>query len=427
MEAEDKRDDLAISASTTGSEKLHLSLLALSRVSAAISGLWDLNAILEIALENALHIAGTTMGGVLLLREQDQVLSYRIHRGLPNASVEGVYLKVGEGIAGRVAQAGKPILLEDISGDPQAIRLDLVAIDGVRGFISIPLKARNCIKGVMNIISYRPSPLTKFDIHLLASIGDQVGVAIERISLYEQLKRSRERYRELARQTLVAQEEERKRIARELHDDASQVISALTLNLQALMDMTETPDVQDAQVFKAGLQKSHSLAIHAGTEIKQVMNNLHPALLDTLGVIPAIRQYTEATLHPLGIAVSCEFKGNLEHLIPEAELVIFRATQEAVNNIARHSRAKNAALHLERREDELLLRISDDGQGFNVSEFTQIEESGRGRGVFGIKERVRMLDGACVIESKPGKGTTINVKIPVAWRGDAEDKGVGGG
>jgi signal transduction histidine kinase len=386
-----------------------------------------LNAILEIALENALNIAGTTTGGILLLREQDQMLSYRVQRGLPNASVDGVYLKVGEGIAGRVAQTGKLILLEDISGDPQAIRLDLVTIGDIRGFVSIPLKAGNCVKGVMNIISCHPFLPTKSDIHLLSSIGDQVGVAIERVSLYEQLKRSRERYRELARQTLIAQEEERKRIARELHDDASQVISALALNLQALMDMAETPDIQDTQVFKAGLQKSHSLAVHAGTEIKQVMNNLHPALLDTLGVVPAIRQYTEVTLHPLGIAVSWELKGNLGQLPPEVELAIFRAIQEAVNNIARHSRAKNTTLRLERREDELLVCVSDDGQGFNVSEITQIEEGGRGRGVFGIKERVRMLDGACVIESKPGKGTTVNVKIPVFWRGDAEDKSVGGG
>jgi signal transduction histidine kinase len=427
MKAKDKRGNLAVDTSATSDEKLHLSILASSRVSAAISGLWDLDAILNIALENALNIAGPThVGGILLLEEQDQTLSYQVYHGLSNACVEEVRLKIGEGIAGKVAQTGKLILLQDVSNNPQDVCLDLLTAEGVKGFISIPLKARNRVKGVMNIASRQPSTLTKVDMYLLSSIGDQVGVAIEWIRLYEQLRKSRERYRQLAQQILAAQEEERKRIARELHDDASQVISALALNLQALMDMTETPGTQDAQVFKAGLKKAHGLAIHAGEEIKRVMSNLHPALLDTLGVIPAIRQYTETTLHPLGIAVSWEIKEGLEDLPPEVEVVIFRAAQEAVNNIAWHSGAKNAALSLEQKGDELLLRISDDGQGFDVLKLTKIDNSGRGRGVFGIKERVRTLDGSCVIESRPGKGTTVNVKIPITWRDNVEDKGVGG-
>jgi len=397
-------------------------LLALSRVSAALSGLRDLDAILRVALDNVLNIMNGTIGGILLLDEQTQTLSYHVHQGLSTRYVNEVRLRLGEGVAGRVAQSGKSILLEDMSADPRVANPDLVSTEGLKAFISVPLRAKDKVLGVINVASRMPRSFTTNDMHLLHSIGDQLGVAVEQARLYTRLRNARERYRQLTRQTLVAQEEERRRIARELHDETSQALSGLALQLQALVDTAEMSDNQDAG-FIAGLKKVQSLIVEVHGEINRLIADLRPALLDTLGLVPAVRQYAEASLHPLGINVSVETKGVDRRLPLEIEAGLYRWTQGAIGNIAQHSKAKNAAIVLEYQDDEVLLRISDDGQGFDVSKITDIEESGRGRGVFGMKERVGLLGGTCSIESQLGQGTTVRARVPIAWsEEDAENK-----
>ena len=134
-------------------ERQYRELLALSRVSAAISGLWDLDAILRVALDNVLNIMNGTIGGILLVDEQSQTLSYRVHQGLSTRYVEEMCLGLGEGIAGRVAQSGKSALLEDISTDPHVAYPDLVTTEGLKAFISVPLRAKDKVLGVINIVS----------------------------------------------------------------------------------------------------------------------------------------------------------------------------------------------------------------------------------------------------------------------------------
>jgi len=397
-------------------------LLALSRVSAALSGLWDLDAILGVALDNVLQIMNGTIGGILLLDEKTQTLSYRVHRGLSTKYVEGVRLRLGEGIIGRVAQSGKSILLEDISADPRVAYPGLVTEEGLKAFTAVPLQAKDRVLGVLNVASRMPRRFTENDMHLLNSIGDQLGVAIEQANLYERLGKARERYQRLARQTLVAQEEERKRIARELHDETSQTLSGLTLQLQALVDTVEMSSRQDVE-FISSLKKVQSLAAEVHSEISRLIADLRPALLDTLGLVPAVRKHAESNLRPLGINVSVEVTGVDRRLPPEVEAALFRWTQGAIGNIAQHSRAKNATIIFEYQDDELLLAIKDDGVGFDVSKITDIEESGRGRGVFSMKERIGLLGGRCWIESQLGQGTVVQGRVPISWgTKDTEDK-----
>lgn len=393
-------------------ERHHHELLALSRVSAALSGLQDLDAILRVGLDNTLNIMNGTIGGILLIDEQYHTLAYRVHQGLSIRYVEEMRLHLGEGIAGKVAESGKAILLEDISADPRVARPDLVSTEGLRAFISVPLRAKDRVLGVINVASRMPRFFTTSDMYLLHSIGDQLGVAIEQARLYERLRRARERLRKLARQNLVAEEEERRRIARELHDETSQSLSGIALQLQALVEMSAISGNQDAE-FVAGLKKVQSLTVQVHNEVSRLISDLRPALLDTLGLVPAVRQHAEARLQPLEINVSVETRGVEKRLPPDVEAALFRFIQGAIGNIAQHSKAKNAAIVLEYRDDELLLRISDDGQGFSVSEITDVEESGRGRGLFSMRERVGFLGGTSGIESEIGVGTTVWARAPI--------------
>jgi signal transduction histidine kinase len=394
-------------------------LLALSRVSAAISGLWDLDAVLKVALDNVLKIMKGTIGGILLLNESTQTLSYHIHQGLSDGYVEKMRLGLGEGIAGRVAQSGKAILLEDISTDSRVGHPELVRAEGLKAFICVPIRAKDNVLGVINVASRQSHRFSNKDLHLLYSIGDQLGVAIQQAKLYERLRKARERYRKLTRQLLVAQEDERKRLARELHDETSQTLSGLTLQLQALADMAERSGGDIELVSR--LKKVQALAVQVHTEVRRLMADLRPSLLDTLGLVPAIRQLADTRLRPLNINVSVKTIGKERRLDPEVETGLFRVAQGSIGNIIEHSKAKDVTITVEYREDELVLRITDDGQGFDVADITDVEESGRGRGLFSMRERIMLLGGTASVDSKLGQGTTVRASVPIG-RGEEYER-----
>jgi signal transduction histidine kinase len=406
-------------------ENHYHALVALSRVSAAISGLHELDAILRIGLDNVLDIMNGTVGGIMLLDESNQTVCYRVYHGLSNRYAGEMCLRLGEGIAGKVAQSGRAVLLEDISSEPDAARVDLISSEGLRAFLSVPLRSKDNVLGVMNVASYVPHRFTKEDVHLLHSIGDQLGTAIEQAILNERLRKARERLRKLARQNLVAEEEERRRIARELHDETSQSLSGIALQLEALIEIYSKSTNQDPQLI-AGLKKVQSLTVQVHKEVSRVISNLHPAVLDTLGLVAAVRQYANSRLQPLDINVTMEGRGTEIRFPSDVEAALFRVAQGAIGNVAEHSKAKNASIVLAYQPDEFSLIVSDDGQGFDVSEITDVEESGRGRGLFSMRERIGFLGGTSGVESKIGAGTTLWARVPIGQdiRYD-ENKGTG--
>lgn len=390
----------------------HHHLHALNRISSATSGLWDLDAILNIALDTVLEIINATTGGILLLHGQTQKLSYRVYRGLSAKYVEQMEMSLGEGVAGKVAETGEPIVLENISRDRRAAHPDLVSTEGLGGFISVPLKAKDRVLGVMNIASHVPGKFSADDMFLLNSIGCQLGTAIEQARLYERLERGKERYQTLLQHALTAQEDERKRIARELHDETAQAITSLTLSLQAIIGMAEMRGVKDVE-FMEKLRTTHSYAVHAGTEIVRLMKELRPTLLDELGLPAAIHRYAKDTLQTQGINVSAEFIGTEQRFRPEIEVSLYRIAQGAIGNILEHSEAKNVSIKLECDDKECALYVQDDGKGFEIKKLTRVERSGRGAGLFTMRERTNLLGGVGYVESKPGEGTTVIAKVPL--------------
>lgn len=387
-------------------------ILTLSRISAALSGLWDLDAILGVGLDSALEYLNGTVGEILLIDETSRSLSRRVHRGLSKEFVDGLHTNLGEGVTGSVAQSGKALLVEDVSADPRVVHRELVLAEGLKAFISVPLRAKERVLGVLNVASHRKRKFTNDDMYFLYAIGDQLGIAIENARLYERLRNARERLRKLARQNLVAEEDERRRIARELHDETSQSLSGIALQIQALIEMSNIPGTPEVD-FVNGLKKVQALTVQVHNEVSRLISNLHPALLDTLGLVPAVRQHTEVRLQPLDIKVTVEIRGKERRLPPDVEAALFRFIQGAVGNVAQHSQATVVTVLLEFGLDEFNIKVSDNGQGFDVSEITDVEESGRGRGLFSMRERIGFLGGTSGIESEIGKGTTVWAKIPI--------------
>jgi signal transduction histidine kinase len=221
----------------------------------------------------------------------------------------------------------------------------------------------------------------------------------------------------LLRKLVVAQEQEHRRLARELHDETSQALTALVVGL----DTTLTARAESTDEIKGRLASIKPLAVEMLREIQRIIHDLRPAILDDLGLVQAIDWYAESRLESQGIRVALETAGGEKRLSTELETVVFRIAQEAINNIARHARAENVNIGLDFADSVVILDIEDDGCGFDTEAVLAHRKGDRSFGLLGITERVALFGGALKIESRVGQGTRITARIPVEgtrWNGE---------
>src|SRR6478609_6491635 len=233
----------------------------------------------------------------------------------------------------------------------------------------------------------------------------------------EQLRREMAEREALRRKLLHAQEEERRRIARELHDQMGQNLTALNVGLKSLLDRQSRSGL-DSRV--QGLQE---LATQTARDLNRVAVELRPAALDDLGLVKAIRALTESWSTRYGIDVDFE-AGEYQpaSISSEIETILYRIIQEALNNVAKHSGATRVALVLRRTADQVQAIIEDDGRGFDALVPSQ-SGNGSGRlGLLGIRERLGIVGGDFKIESAPKRGATLFVRIPIPKAHEKEKK-----
>jgi len=385
-------------------------LLALNEIATAVAQSLDLDAILESALDKTLEIFNSNLGGILLLDEEAKKLYYRVHRGLSTNYISEMALDLGEGIAGKVAQTGEPMLSEDISSDPRAARPKLIDREGLRAFASVPLCSKDKILGVINIASYEARKFSVDDVQLLESIAAQVATAIENARLHQEVRQKEQIRGELLQDILEIQEEERKRLARELHDETSQVLTSLNANLEAAVNVLRV----SAAKAEPLLRKAQTLSINILDEVHRVIYELRPSLLDDLGLVAAIRWLSNDKLGHSDVNLQYKIKGKERRLPHQLETTIFRVIQEALNNINRYAHANNVLIEISFLTEAIEVRIADNGIGFNVEEAIHSKERPRGLGLLGMKERVEIMNGTLTIQSNSDNGgTEINVNIPL--------------
>jgi len=387
-------------------------LEVLERIASTANGQQDLDTILNIALDNVLEVVNCTIGGILLIDRDSGKLYFRAHRGMPAQNIGEIRIPLGQGIAGRVAQTGSPVLTENISRDPCVFQMESGSAEHLRAFVSVPLKRRDEIVGVMVVADRQAGKFGADDLSLLISIGDYLATAVVRSTVEIKIAKGMARYQALLSYALGAQEDERKRVARELHDETSQALTSLTFRLQAAIQMAETKGFGDDK-FKESLRKAHSYAVQTGNEIVKLMMDLRPTLLDDLGMPAAIQRYAKDTLEARGINVSMEFVGGEHRLPTEVEVACFRVAQGLISNILRHAEAENVFIKVEYEASKAVLYIEDDGIGFDINKIKEIEPNGRGAGLFTMRERLRLVGGTGVIESRLGQGTRITVTVPI--------------
>lgn len=215
--------------------------------------------------------------------------------------------------------------------------------------------------------------------------------------------------RALTERALNAQEEERQRIARQLHDDTAQSLSTLIIHLDRLAGSLP-PDQRDAQTRLAAARQ---LATETLVDLREVAYDLRPTLLDDLGLIPAIRWYARSRLGEAGVAAQIETGDDAPRLPPQLETTLYRIAQEAIANIAQHAAARTVTIQLARAPGHICLRVADDGRGFDASQPPRQAVRLRHLGLLGMRERAELVGGTVSVSSQPGRGTQLEVRLPL--------------
>ncbi len=229
------------------------------------------------------------------------------------------------------------------------------------------------------------------------------------VRLYKELQDREEARGKLLQKVIRAQEEERKRLARELHDETCQTVAALRMGLETARDVA--PD----DAARARLADLEALSRRTLEDLHRLIFDLRPSVLDDLGLLPALRWLGTKNLVPRGISVRYEFEGEeAGRLPPLVETALFRAAQEALTNIVRHSGAETVLVQASIGPDEARIEIEDDGKGFEPASVEEPQESGRGLGLLGMRERLDLFGGRIQIESAPGQGTRVVLTVPLA-------------
>src|SRR6185437_14966543 len=237
--------------------------------------------------------------------------------------------------------------------------------------------------------------------------------------LLEQSRRMQEQLRLLSRQLLSAQEEERKKISRELHDVIAQTLTTINVRLAALK--------KEAALNTKGLERSiartQQLVEHSVNIVHRFARELRPTVLDDLGLIPALHTYMKSFRAETGIRVSLSAFAELEQMSGDKRTVLYRVAQEALTNVARHAQASHAEVMIQKLNGTVCMKIIDDGRGFQEGRVLRAKEANR-LGLLGMKERLEMIGGDFAVTSARGKGTTVCARIPMV---DRKSRGGGGG
>ncbi|MFN2224410.1 MAG: sensor histidine kinase, partial [Candidatus Promineifilaceae bacterium] len=246
--------------------------------------------------------------------------------------------------------------------------------------------------------------------------------------LNRDLRQREELLGELLNQVVSAQEHERERIARELHDGTGQMLTGLGLGLAAAYEsVSSNPQLALRQIDELKRMNSRTLA-----DLRLLIRDLRPSVLDDLGLVPALQNQVRQFEELSGVETDFVIQGKRRRLQPELETVIFRIGQEALTNIAKHAQATSAEVKLSFNKNCLKLTIKDDGQGFDPEQALS-PSGGQERtawGLLGIQERVAIVGGVCFIISEPGKGTIIHATVPASYRevnNHGQDTGDSGG
>lgn len=319
-----------------------------------------------------------------------------------------VTLALGEGVSGWVAEHREPVVIAyNKWADKRYKYIPALGGDRYTSMLSVPLiSPADRLIGVVNLHTEEHRPFGPRDIDLLSHVASLLATAIEHASLFRELEDKEEALQRMVKRTVAAQEEERRRVATEIHDGVTQQLISIWYRVQACERQLE----RDLPAARAELEEAKSLIGEALNEARAAIYDLRPATLDDLGLVPAIEALTRRTFGPeVEVNLATDIAPDLPmHL----ETALYRICQELLNNVRKHAGAGRVEVNLESGRDQIRMIVIDDGRGFDVAAYRTLRPE-TSFGLAGVTERVEMVGGRLDITSEIGKGTRAEIRIPL--------------
>lgn len=279
--------------------------------------------------------------------------------------------------------------------------------------LSLPLTAQQRVIGSLLLSrgeNHGPfGPVSVAEFKLMAGIAQQLGLSLENAQLYQEAQERESMLAELLHKVVGAQEAERQRIARELHDATGQSLTAIALGLRGV----ETRLANDSSGLVEQIRELKSFGVNAIGELREIIADLRPSHLDDLGLVAALQWYVQEFENRHTIPTTFGVEGQRVRLPAGYEIVLFRIVQEALTNIAKHAGATEAGVKLAFLPAQVAVTIIDNGRGFDPKAIIYNQRPHTGWGLLGIQERALLLGGQCEFDSQPGQGARIRVKVPL--------------
>ncbi|OGO03936.1 MAG: hypothetical protein A2Y60_04065 [Chloroflexi bacterium RBG_13_54_9] len=372
----------------------------------------DLTKLFDVILQIVWAETEADRVSIMLLDEEGEKLTVKAALGLGEEDKRNEE-KIGEGIAGWVAKTAQPLMLNyEWEIDPSL--KEKMARMGVSSILSLPLVAKGQVIGVLTASTTTGGQsLLSSDLELLSIISGQAAIAIENASLFDKVKTQQLRVEKLLARTILAQEDERRRIMLEIHDGVAQWLVGASYQVQACS--TVLSHTRGAK-GKAELSEVKMVLDQSIKELRRLIADLRLPALDELGLVGALRRAVEEFETRTNILCHFEMEGTPLSLPPSVEIAAYRVAQEALTNVRRHSQASEVQVQVCFWADSLTVQVSDNGKGFNLQQVSDRAASLEQVGLSGMEERAETVGGTLTIETEEGMGTTVLLRLPSASR-----------
>lgn len=387
-------------------------LTRLQELAVALASTLDPEPLLRRIVSSAMELMEAQGSSLLLLTEAKDELIFQVVDGDVSQKLVGRHLRVGEGIAGWVAQTGESAIVNDVQSDSRFSS----SFDARTGFhteslICVPMSFQDRLLGVLSIVNKnRPGGFVPKDIKWLKTLAALAAVAIENVRLYYRLREERDR-------VLIAQEELRKKLARDLHDGPTQTLAHIIMQADFIKKLL----VHKPGQVPAELDNLSQVGHEAIQEMRTMLFDLRPLILETQGLVPALQLFIERHRSEEGPQFHLHAEQAVGRYIPRIESTVFSIVQEAVNNAMKHSRARNLWLRLSQKDETLVVEIEDDGVGFNMEAVLRDYEDRTSFGLVNMHERAELAEGQLTLVSAMGQGTTVMLRVPAITAPQEED------
>ncbi len=389
-------------------------LSILNEMSQILTSPLDLWFLLDKIAVLATRISKVDACALFMYDEEQEKFVVSSTLGLTDNFRNKVKLSLSDSIIEEMIALRRPLVISQMRNWGISTLISEAMNEGMSGLAAVPLLSKQKLVGVIAVFSTDSDSLSSEEVNLLSILAGQAGIAVENAHLYESTRQKQRLVEQLLGKLIQAQEEERKKMAAEIHDTIAQSLVGILTKVQTCRSLVK----KDPALVAERLTELKNLVSENVKEVREIIFNLRPSSLDDLGLIPSLENYIKRFERETGIFVEFLINNRERRLATTSETAVFRIIQEALTNVKKHSKADRVLVRLTLDPKMISLRISDNGEGFDWDEVTERFLRGDSHGLQGMKERVSLLGGSFKVSTEKGKGCIVTAQLPVSNKED---------